>query len=57
MDEDDRGADSGGASSAWRANTLKFTRQNIVVKIVGLLIVVCVANVRYESMILAKISA
>ena len=51
MDED------GGASSAWRANTLKFTRQNIVFKIVSLLIVLCVANVRYESMILGEILA
>ena len=49
MDEDDRGGDPGGASSAWRANTLKFTRQNIVVKILSLLVAVWVANVRYST--------
>ena len=45
MDEkDDRGADSGDASFAWRASTLVFTRQNIEIKIVSILIVVCVVN-------------
>ena len=47
MDEkDDRGADFGAASSAWRANTWVFTMQNIEVKIVSILIVVCVVNLK-----------
>lgn len=55
MDEkDDLGADAGAASSAWSANTLDTTRQNIVVKIVSLLIVIHIANLRYETMVFSE---
>ena len=53
-EKDDWEAAFGVASSASRANTLKLTRQNIKIKIVGLRIVVRVANSRYESMILGE---
>ena len=54
MDEkDDRGADSGAESSAWRASTLVFTRQNIEVKIVSVLIAVYITNLKVRDISLS----